>query len=155
MPFSTDPFARQRLTSERLTTRTPEAHAWALQQLKTFRSEGQLGRSGVVYINANDVAWTGKLTELKRTSGIGGVRALSADKYQFTGYNKFLELDGYPAVAPPRGTLNAIELNTGRRQPDLTASGVLFIGATIHDRKLRAIDHRPASPDRGLRRSLE
>jgi len=26
-------------------------------------------------------------------------RDLSADKYQFTGYNKFLDPDGYPAVA--------------------------------------------------------
>src|SRR5205085_4415993 len=35
------PFARQRLTEDMLTTRTPEAHAWAVEQFKTFRSEGQ------------------------------------------------------------------------------------------------------------------
>ena len=34
-------------------------------------------------------------------------------KYRFTGYNKFLDPDGYPAIAPPWGTLNAINLNTG------------------------------------------
>ena len=33
--------------------------------------------------------------------------------YRFTGYHKFLDPDGYPAVAPPWGTLNAINLNTG------------------------------------------
>ncbi len=94
-------------------------------------------------------------------------RASPADtKYHFTGYRKFLDLDGYPAVVPPWGTLNAIDLNTGKflwrvplgQYPDLvaqgmpdtgsenyggpvlTASGVLFIGATIYDRKFRAFD---------------
>jgi quinoprotein glucose dehydrogenase len=93
---------------------------------------------------------------------------LSADRYQFTGYNKFLDPQGYPAVTPPWGTLNAIDLNTGQYLwkvtlgeypelaaqgvrptgsenyggPILTASGLLFIGATIYDRKLRAFDSR-------------
>ncbi|HSY67392.1 MAG TPA: PQQ-binding-like beta-propeller repeat protein [Edaphobacter sp.] len=88
-------------------------------------------------------------------------------KYHFTGYRKFLDPDGYPVV-PPWGTLNAIDLNTGeylwkvplgqylelvaKGQPDtgsenyggpiLTGGGVLFIGATIYDRKLRAFDAR-------------
>ncbi|MDZ7649433.1 MAG: hypothetical protein U5K54_21040 [Cytophagales bacterium] len=30
-----------------------------------------------------------------------------------TGYNRFLTPDGYPAVEPPWGTLNAIDLNKG------------------------------------------
>src|SRR5258705_3355187 len=34
-------------------------------------------------------------------------------KFRFTGYHKFLDPEGYPAVAPPWGTLNAINLNTG------------------------------------------
>jgi hypothetical protein len=34
--------------------------------------------------------------------------------YRFTGYHKFLDPEGYPAVAPPRGALNAIDLNTRR-----------------------------------------
>jgi quinoprotein glucose dehydrogenase len=93
---------------------------------------------------------------------------LSADRYQFTGYNKFLDPQGYPAVVPPWGTLSAIDLNTGQYLwkvplgeypelvaqgvthtgsenyggPILTASGLLFIGATIYDRKLRAFDSR-------------
>ena len=86
--------------------------------------------------------------------------------YRFTGYRKFLDPDGYPAVAPPWGTLNAINLNTGdyawqsaaRRisrargeglkntgsenygGPIVTAGGLVFIGATNHDRKFRAFD---------------
>jgi glucose dehydrogenase len=91
-----------------------------------------------------------------------------ADAYTFTGYRKFLDPDGYPAIAPPWGTLNAIDLTTGRylweiplgEYPELarngltntgsenyggpivTAGGVLFIGATIYDRKFRAFDSR-------------
>ncbi|MCP5144520.1 MAG: PQQ-binding-like beta-propeller repeat protein [Gammaproteobacteria bacterium] len=87
-------------------------------------------------------------------------------QYQFTGYRKFVDPDGYPAVTPPWGTLNAIDMNTGdylwkiplgeypalvaQGQPDtgsenyggpiLTAGGVLFIGATVYDRQLRAFD---------------
>ncbi|MEO7890004.1 MAG: hypothetical protein ABIW19_08385 [Vicinamibacterales bacterium] len=41
VPTLPKPFARQLLTADLLTDRTPEAHAWALQQFKTFRSEGQ------------------------------------------------------------------------------------------------------------------
>src|SRR5258708_1389277 len=36
----------------------------------------------------------------------------AAMKLRFTGYHQFLDPDGYPAVAPPSGTLNAINLNT-------------------------------------------
>jgi len=89
-----------------------------------------------------------------------------SNKYIFTGYRKFLDPDGYPAISTPWGTLNAIDLKTGKylwkvplgeypalaKQgikntgtenyggPVVTASGVLFIGATVYDRKLRAFD---------------
>jgi glucose dehydrogenase len=89
-------------------------------------------------------------------------------EYISTGYRKFLDPDGYPATVPPWGTLNAIDLNTGKylwkiplgEYPELvskgmkstgsesyggpivTAGGVVFIGATIHDRKFRAFDSR-------------
>ena len=33
--------------------------------------------------------------------------------YTHTGYNRFLDPQGYPAVRPPWGTLNAIDLNKG------------------------------------------
>ena len=80
--------------------------------------------------------------------------------------NKFLTKEGYPAVAPPWGTLNAINLNTGQivwkdtlgdypelkakgihsgtenyGGPAVTAGGVLFIAATS-DSKMRAFNKR-------------
>jgi len=87
-------------------------------------------------------------------------------KYQADGYNKFLDPDGYPAMEPPWGTLNAIDLNKGEiawkiplgEYPELaakglrdtgtenyggpvvTAGGVVFIGASNHDRKFHAFD---------------
>ena len=33
--------------------------------------------------------------------------------YNISGYNKFVAKDGLPAIAPPWGTLTAIDLNTG------------------------------------------
>lgn len=36
-----------------------------------------------------------------------------APEYQSTGYNRFVDHLGYPAIKPPWGTLNAIDLNTG------------------------------------------
>jgi quinoprotein glucose dehydrogenase len=87
-------------------------------------------------------------------------------KYRFTGYHKFLDPEGYPAVVPPWGTLNAINLNTGEyawkiplgEYPELaakgmtktgtenyggaivTAGGLVFIAATNFDKKFRAFD---------------
>jgi mono/diheme cytochrome c family protein len=95
-----------------------------------------------------------------------GARPEGTANYRFTGYRKFLDPDGYPAVLPPWGTLNAIDLNSGKylwkiplgQYPELaaqgmantgsenyggpiiTASGLLFIGATIYDHKIRAFD---------------
>jgi quinoprotein glucose dehydrogenase len=87
-------------------------------------------------------------------------------KYTNDGYQKFLGPDGYPAVEPPWGTLNAINLDTGEivwkipfgefpelveqglrttgsenfGGPVVTAGGVLFIAATSYDKKFRAFD---------------
>jgi quinoprotein glucose dehydrogenase len=269
LPTRPAPFARQLLTEDLLTARTPEAHQWALEKFRTFRSEGQFipfsvgkdtvifpgfdggaewggpavdAETGIIYINANEMAWTGALTpntgensaraiymsqcsvchgekmtgsppampslievgsrltprQMAATikSGKGrmpGFPNLSDDqlsaliefltsgenkelsssapppaamKFRFTGYHKFLDQDGYPAIAPPWGTLNAINLNTGEyvwkiplgEYPELaskglkntgtenyggpivTAGGLLFIGATDFDKKFRAFD---------------
>jgi len=269
LPTIPAPFARQRLTEDLLTTRTPEVHQWALEQFRKFRSDGQflpfsVGKdtvvfpgydggaewggpaldreTGILYVNANDVAWTGALTEnagentaqaiylnqcgvchgeerkgsppaIPSLVGLGermtpqklaatirngqgrmqgfpnlsedqmfalvdyltsgenkevasSQRESSALKYRFTGYKKFLDPEGYPAVAPPWGTLNAINLNSGEyvwkiplgEYPELaakglnktgtenyggpivTAGGLVFIGASNFDKKFRAFD---------------
>jgi quinoprotein glucose dehydrogenase len=57
--------------------------------------------------------------------------------YQMTGYNKFLDSKGLPALSPPWGTLNAIDLNTGNYlwkipfgdEPDLAKQGITGTGA--------------------------
>src|ERR1017187_75612 len=41
MPDAPAPFGRQRLTEDMLPTRTPEAHAWAVKEFSTLRSDGQ------------------------------------------------------------------------------------------------------------------
>jgi quinoprotein glucose dehydrogenase len=85
--------------------------------------------------------------------------------YKMKGYTKFLSPEGYPAISPPWGTLNAINLNTGEfvwktalgeyaelkakgipptgtenyGGPVVTAGGLVFIGAS-RDGKLRAFN---------------
>jgi quinoprotein glucose dehydrogenase len=94
-----------------------------------------------------------------------GGNALDTIPFTHTGYNRFLDPNGYPAVKPPWGTLNAIDLNTGEYRwtvtlgefpeltargipptgtenyggPAVTAGGLLFIGAT-KDEMFRAFD---------------
>jgi quinoprotein glucose dehydrogenase len=271
IPLRPLPFARQRLTADMLTTRTPEAHAAAAEAFASFRSDGQfvplsVGKdtvvfpgfdggaewggsafdpeTGLLYVNANEMAWTGALAEtVTGTSGrdlylrncatchgdtlqgappqipslVGAASRLSVEdvtrtirqgagrmpgmpsltdeavqaivtfvrtgrdrdpehaspdeaalKYRFTGYKKFLDPDGYPAITPPWGTLTAIDLNTGEHAwqvplgeypelaakgltdtgsenyggPVVTAGGVVFIGATSFDKKVRAFDKK-------------
>lgn len=56
----------------------------------------------------------------------------NAIPYTHNGYNRFVDPEGYPAVKPPWGTLNAIDLNTGEfvwsvplgEFPELTARGI-------------------------------
>jgi quinoprotein glucose dehydrogenase len=93
--------------------------------------------------------------------------ALGREPYSTTGYNRWLDTNGYPAVKPPWGTLNAIDLNTGEYVwrttlgefpaliakgipstgtenyggPVLTASGLIFIGAS-KDEMFRAFDQQ-------------
>ena len=271
LPTKPAPLSRQRLTEDMLTNRTPEAHKWAVEKFRTLRSDGQflpfaLGQdtvlmpgfdggaewggsafdpeSGLIYVNANDVAWWSRLVENKgggssgqlylancaachrddMTGAAGSIPSLmdlrgkrTADEiasviqqggarmpafpnlsstqrsaiaeyvlggpdkelggqetppnvmpYRFTGYNKFLDPDGYPAIVPPWGTLNAIDLNTGEYAwkiplgeypefaekgikdtgtenyggPIVTAGGLVFIGATNFDKKFRAFDKK-------------
>jgi quinoprotein glucose dehydrogenase len=87
-------------------------------------------------------------------------------RYELTGYELFLDNEGYPAIKPPWGTLTAIDLgkgelawqiplgeypelverglpNTGSSNyggPVVTAGGLVFIAATNFDNKIRAFD---------------
>jgi len=97
---------------------------------------------------------SGESKELQ-SSGTGAARF---PKYRFTGYHKFLDPDGYPAVAPPWGTLNAINLNTGEyawkiplgEYPELVANDT----ENDRDRKLRRPDRKqPAAWSSSRRRT--
>ena len=267
LPTLPQPFARQLLTEDMLTNRTPEVHEWAVERFRKFRSEGQFvplsvgtdtvvfpgfdggaewggaaadSETGILYVNANEMAWTGALAENTaesspkaiylsqcavchgddrkgsppqypsllglrdrltlreataairngqgRMPGFGNItddqlsalieyvmRGSSTDsssiditemRYRFTGYHKFLDPDGYPAITPPWGSLNAIDLNTGQYVwkinlgaypelaakgitntgsenyggPIVTAGGLVFIAATNFDKEFRAFD---------------
>lgn len=87
--------------------------------------------------------------------------------FTHTGYNRFVDENGYPAVMPPWGTLNAIDLNSGEYLwrvplgefdelseqgipvtgtenyggPVVTAGDLLFIAAS-QDEKFRAFDRQ-------------
>jgi quinoprotein glucose dehydrogenase len=95
----------------------------------------------------------------------GGADVLGGIPYTITGYNRWFDTNGYPAVKPPWGTLNAIDLNTGEYRwrttlgedprltargvpptglenyggPLVTAGGLVFIGAS-KDEMFRAFD---------------
>ena len=45
-------------------------------------------------------------------------------RYNFTGYNRFVDSEGYPAVKPPWGTLNAIDLTTGEIRMESAAGRI-------------------------------
>jgi quinoprotein glucose dehydrogenase len=195
VPLLPAPLSRLTITADTLTDRTLEANAWARAEFKKFNSGeffaplvvgketavspgsgggGEWGggaldpRTGVFYINANNVAYSWSLSERPAGSTpaqeIGGLGQRS--RYIFNGYRRWNDHEGYPASATPWGTLNAIDMNTGAylwripfgEYPELvergfkdhgtesyggpvvTASGLLFIGATIYDRKFRAYD---------------
>lgn len=101
-----------------------------------------------------------------------GAEAAAAAKkkgpeYAFGGFRRWLDPSGYPAIRPPWGTLNAVDLNTGQIKwkvplgeyreltargipptgtenyggPVVTAGGLLFIGASA-DETMRAFDTR-------------
>jgi quinoprotein glucose dehydrogenase len=97
--------------------------------------------------------------------GAGG-KTTNDMPYRTIAFRRFTDPEGYPATAPPWGTLSAIDLNTGKylwkipfgEYPELvakgmaatgsdnyggpvvTAGGLLFIGASVFDEKFHAYD---------------
>jgi quinoprotein glucose dehydrogenase len=85
--------------------------------------------------------------------------------YTMTGYIRFVDKDGYPGIKPPWGTLNAVDLNSGKLLwkvplgefealkkrgipptgtqvyggPVVTKGGLIFVAST-QDEKIRAFD---------------
>ena len=94
-----------------------------------------------------------------------GAPAKQEPAYAFGGFRRWLDDEGYPAIKPPWGTLNAVNLNTGEIKwkvvlgeypeltargipptgtenyggPLVTASGLIYIGATA-DETFRVFD---------------
>jgi quinoprotein glucose dehydrogenase len=86
--------------------------------------------------------------------------------YRTIAFRRFTDPEGYPATAPPWGTLSAIDMNTGKYLwkipfgeypelvakgmaatgsdnyggPVITGGGLLFIGASVFDQKFHAYD---------------
>jgi len=101
----------------------------------------------------------------RNESGTPRVPPDPASLYAFGGFTRWLDKEGYPAIKPPWGTLNAVDLNTGEIKwkvplgeyreltargipptgtenyggPIVTAGGLIFIGASA-DETFRAFD---------------
>jgi quinoprotein glucose dehydrogenase len=74
--------------------------------------------------------------EDKKEVGLDAGQTQKLD-FKISGYTKFLDKDGYPAISPPWGTLNAIDLNNGEyvwkkvfgETPELQAKGLPQTGS--------------------------
>jgi quinoprotein glucose dehydrogenase len=181
-PVKPPPFARQLFDESQVTDISPEARASVLARLARLKAgpiftppslEGTVilpgfhgganwsgasfdPASGLLFVNSNDIPWLETLVKAPSTAGYA---------YGHTGYHKFTDDEGYPAIKPPWGSLTAIDLNRGEiawrvtlgEIPELarrgirqtgsenfggtiaTAGGLLFIGATM-DEMFRAFD---------------
>jgi quinoprotein glucose dehydrogenase len=182
-PFPTRPtgIVPQNFTEEMVTDISKEAHDDVLARLRKLRHgtiftpqslegtvilPGLFGgfswaggafdpETGILYANTNNIP---RLMNLKAVHDQNG-------PYRISGYDRFSDPEGYPAVKPPWGMINAIDLNKGEilwkkplgEIPELikrglpptgtenlggavvTAGGLVFLGAT-KDEKFRAID---------------
>ena len=130
IPLKPPPFLRQAFTEQEITDLSSEAHEFVLRRFQQTRGrkiftppsrEGTIvfpgfhgganwsrasfdPATGRLYVNANEIPWILKMRE-----------APTGYHHRFisTGYNRFLDPEGFPAVKPPWGTLTSIDLNRG------------------------------------------
>jgi quinoprotein glucose dehydrogenase len=171
----------QAFTEAMATDISKEANEYVLNRLKTLRHGPiftPIGLQGTVVLPGlfGGFSWAGAAfdpetgTLYANTNNIPRLMNLIAtpDKpypYKISGYDRFNDQEGYPAVKPPWGMLNAIDLNRGairwqavlgelpaltkRGLPPtgtenlggaiVTAGGLVFVGGT-KDEKFRAFD---------------
>lgn len=143
----------QAFTEDQVTDISKESHDYVLAKLKQFRYgaiftplglqptvvlPGLFGgfswsgaafdpETGMLYANTNNIPRLMNLAPAKEGSGY---------PYRVSGYDRFNDQDGYPAVKPPWGAVNAIDLNRGEilwksvlgEIPELTERGIAPTG---------------------------
>ena len=126
---------------------------------------GQGAMPSFAYLTDKQVEAVAAFLLEKEDRPIASVRPDWPYPYYMNGYKRFKDPDGYPAIMPPWGTLNAIDLNKGEISwkvtlgnhaeldtlgwgptgtenyggPVVTSGGLIFIAATM-DEKIRAFD---------------
>jgi quinoprotein glucose dehydrogenase len=181
-PLKPPPFSRQAVYEADLSNITPETHEEVLKRFRGYRGGPAFtppSTNGTIVVPGfhGGATWSGACFDpstgilyLNSNEQPNIVRLIADDSdtrepYRPTGYFKFLDKNGYPAVKAPWGLLNAIDLNQGTilwqvplgEFPELTAKGIpqtgtenfggaivtagglVFIGAT-RDEKIRAFD---------------
>ncbi|MBL8296339.1 MAG: pyrroloquinoline quinone-dependent dehydrogenase [Bryobacterales bacterium] len=181
-PVKPKPFARIEVNEDLVTDISPEARAFAMKRFKELRGGTPFAppsKQGTIYSPgtlggalwggcAFDPATSRVFVNSSELPSITTIRdAAPGESYRFgiTGYEKFVDHEGYPGVKPPWGHLTAIDLASGDfvwrepigEYPALaarglkktgtymlggcinTAGGVVFMGATA-DEMFRAID---------------
>ena len=150
-PLRPAPFARQALTEDLLTARTPEVHQWAVEQFRNFQSAGQfvplmVGKetvifpgfdggaewggaavdpgAGVIYVNANDVAWTSSLRP-NTSEGSSGRQTYIKECSACHGDN-MAGVSGFPSLGESRGATNASAGRRDRSRGSGTDAGVFL-----------------------------
>jgi quinoprotein glucose dehydrogenase len=142
LPTLPEPYVQQSVTEDTLTNRTPEAHAWALKQFKTFIAGGQFvppsvdkltidmpgfagggewggpavdPTTGVFYVNSNNTAWLVGLT-IPPPPGSPGEKIYQNQCSMCHGINRAGSPPSIPALRGIEGILTDQEIAATIRQ---------------------------------------